>query len=316
MNQSSRFAVRATSVAVFLAMGTAAYAAPNVDANIELDSTYNSGSQLGSAGTGMSQSGRLELNVSQKAGTDYFVAGRATLLAKKDGSAGTDDLWVQLGSASADVKLGRFEAADLFPIAQDTVVNHAGNVYGTNLLRGRSEKFHAALSVNGGSTLKFELGLIDATDAALGTGAKGVRPVVMFSSGAFGFKVGAESGQYGVSGNKIEGMGFTGNYSANGMAVNLNYAQGKQDAAADNKMTSMAINGQVGAFALGFVSAKNDQTGGDKQVQTVHASYSIPLFGVAGASITPAISHSTLKDSVLGTNQDVDAFRVRLHYDF
>lgn len=312
----SKFVIRATALAAFAALSTSAFAAPNVDANIELDSTYNSGSQLGTASTGMSQSGRVELNVSQKAGTDYFVAGRASLIAGKGGAATTDDMWVQLGSASADVKLGRFEAADMFPIAQDTVVNHAGTVYGAGLLRGRTDKFHAALNVNASSALKFELGLVDATDTALGAGTKGVRPVLMFSSGAFGFKIAAESGQYGVSGNKIDGMGFTAKYSADGMTVNLNFAQGKQDAAADNKMTSMAINGQVGAFALGFVSAKNEQTGGDKQVQTVHASYSFPLFGVAGASITPAISHSTLKDSVLGTSQDVDAFRIRLNYAF
>jgi hypothetical protein len=214
------------------------------------------------------------------------------------------------------VKLGRFEAADLFPIAQDTVVNHAGTVYGTNLLRGRTDKFHAAASFNGGGALKFELGLIDATDTALGTGAKGVRPVLMYSSGAFGIKVGAESGQYGVSGNKIDGIGFSANYSANGMSVNLNFAQGKQDAAADNKMTSIGVNALFGPFFAGFISAKNDQAGGDIQVQTVHASYNIPIFGVAGASITPAISHSTAKDSVLGKSQDVDAFRVRVHYDF
>lgn len=322
MTQISTFILRATSVAACLALAPAAFAAPTIDANIELDSTYNSGSannatnNAGVSKTGMDQSGRLELNISQKAGTDYFVAGRATLLAQKGGGAGTDDLWVQLGSASADVKLGRFEAADLFPIAQDTVVNHAGNVYGTNLLRGRTDKFHAAGTFKMGGTLSFELGLIDATDTALGTGAKGVRPVVMFSSGAFGFKLGAESGQYGVSGNKIDGMGATVGYSANGMALNVNFAQGKRDAATDNKMTSLAINGQIGAFAAGFVSAKNDQVGGDFQIQTVHASYSIPLFGVAGASLTPAISHSTIKDSVAGTSKDVDAFRVRVHYDF
>ena len=283
MTQISKFILRATSAAAFIALTPAAFAAPAIDANIELDSTYNSGSSLGSAKTGMDQGGRVELNVSQKAGTDYFVAGRASLLAKKDGTAGTDDMWAQIGSNSGSIKLGRFEAADLFPIAQDTVVNHAGTVYGTNSLRGRSEKFHAAGMFNLSSALSFELGLVDATDTALGaTGVKGT----------------------------------TVGYSANGMALNLNFAQGKQDAAADNKMTSMAINGKIGAFAAGLVSAKNEQVGGDLQITTVHASYNIPLFGVAGASVTPAISHSTVKDSVLNTSKDVDAFRVRINYAF
>jgi hypothetical protein len=321
MTNISKLILRATSAAAFIAMAPAAFAAPAIDANIELDSTYNSGSQLksttlGQDKTGMTQGGRLELNVSQKAGTEYFVAGRATLLAKKDGSAGTDDLWVQLGSATADIKLGRFEGADLFPIAQDTVVNHAGNVYGTNSLRGRSEKFHAAASFKLSSALGFELGLIDATDNGLGaTGVKGARPVLTYAADALSVKLGAEVGKY-LSGRNVDGMGATVGYSANGMGLNLNFAQGKSDAAADNKMTSMAINGKIGAFAAGLVSAKNEQVGGDFQIQTVHASYSIPLFGVAGASVTPAISHSTIKDSVAGTSQDVDAFRVRLNYAF
>ena len=316
MTQISKFILRATSAAAFIALTPAAFAAPAIDANIELDSTYNSGSSLGSAKTGMDQGGRVELNVSQKAGTDYFVAGRASLLAKKDGTAGTDDMWAQIGSNSGSIKLGRFEAADLFPIAQDTVVNHAGTVYGTNSLRGRSEKFHAAGMFNLSSALSFELGLVDATDTALGaTGVKGTRPVLAYSAGALSVKLGAEIGKY-LSGRNVDGMGATVGYSANGMALNLNFAQGKQDAAADNKMTSMAINGKIGAFAAGLVSAKNEQVGGDLQITTVHASYNIPLFGVAGASVTPAISHSTVKDSVLNTSKDVDAFRVRINYAF
>jgi hypothetical protein len=316
MTQISKFILRATSAAAFLALTPAAFAAANVDANIELDSTYNSGSKLGSAGTGMDQSGRLELNISQKAGTDYFVTGRATLLAQKGGGAGTDDLWAQLGSNSASVKLGRFEAADLFPVPQDTVVNHAGNVYYTNLLRGRSEKFHAAGIFALGSAASFELGLIDATDTALGaTGVKGARPVLTYTAGSVTVKAGAEVGKY-LSGRNVDGMGFSAGYAANGTGFNLNFAQGKQDAAADNKMTSIGVNALFGPFFAGFISAKNEQAGGDIQVQTVHASYNIPIFGVAGASITPAISHSTAKDSVLGKSQDVDAFRVRVHYDF
>lgn len=316
MTQISKFILRATSAAAFIAMASTAIAAPAVDANIELDSTYNSGSKLGSADTGMTQGGRVELNISQKAGTDYFVAGRASLIAGKGGAATTDDMWAQLGSNSASVKLGRFEAADLFPIAQDTVVNHAGNVYGTNSLRGRTDKFHAAGVFALGSAASFELGLIDATDTVLGaTGVKGVRPVLTFSTGAVTVKLGAEVGKY-RSGNNLDGMGATVGYSSNGMALNLNFAQGKSDAVADNKMSSLAVNGQIGAFAAGLVSAKNDQAGGDIQVQTVHASYSFPLFGVAGASITPALSHSTVKDSVLATSKDVDAFRVRVNYAF
>jgi hypothetical protein len=65
-------------------MASSAIAAPTFDANIELDSTYNSCSglastTLGAVNTGMDQTGRLELNVAQKAGSEYFL-GRAERL--------------------------------------------------------------------------------------------------------------------------------------------------------------------------------------------------------------------------------------------
>jgi hypothetical protein len=131
------------------AMASSAVAALTFDTNIGLDGIYNSGSglastTLGAVQIGMDQTGRLELNIAQKAGSEYFVAGRATLLAQKNGIASNDDLWAQLGTNVASIKLGRFEATDLFPVPQDTVVNHAGTVYLANLLHGRSDKFHAA----------------------------------------------------------------------------------------------------------------------------------------------------------------------------
>lgn len=321
MTRITSCALRATSAAALLALATAASAAPTIDANIELDSTYNSGSALksttpGQDKTGMDQSGRLELNISQKAGNEYFVAGRATFLAQKGGGAGTDDLWAQLGSNSASIKLGRFEAADLFPVPQDTVVNHAGTVYYANFLRGRTDKFHAAGIFTPSGALNFELGLIDATDSALGTtGVKGARPVVTYASGPLTLKLGAEFGKY-LSGRNVDGIGANVGYTAGLVGLNFNFAQGKQDAATDNKLSSFGVNAQYGPFFAGYIAAKNEQAGGDNQIQTIHASYNIPIFGVKGASITPAISHSSNKDSVLNKTTDVDAIRVRVHYDF
>lgn len=334
MTHISSCILRATSAAALLVMAQAALAAtPTIDANIELDSTYNSGNALesntlGSDKTGMDQSGRLELNISQKAGDQYFVAGRATFLAKKDSTAGTDDLWAQLGTKSASIKLGRFEAADLFPIQQDTVVIHADSgkgvgssaVYTGNTLRGRSTNFHAAGIFTPGGPLSFELGLIDATDSALGTtGVKGVRPVVTYASGPLSVTVGAEFGKY-LSSRNLDGFGASLGYSAGMLGLKLNLAQGKQDRDSDNKLSTFGINVLYGQFAAGIVSAKNDQqvgkVVGDNQIQTIHASYNIPIFGVKGASITPAISHSSNKNSITGTTSDVDAIRVRVHYDF
>jgi hypothetical protein len=300
MNNTLKFAVRATVAAAALSTGTIAFAAAAIDANIELDNTSREGTAVAAADKGLSQSGRLELNVANKAGADLFVAGRATFLAKKDGNVGTDDMWIQLGSSSVDVKLGRFEAADLFPLAGDTLVNHAGTVYGTNLLRGRkaSDVFHAATTFRTGNGFAFELGVIQTTtNTLLATNVRGVRP------------------EYN-SGNKINGFGLTTSYNFGSFKLTGNYAQGKQDAIVDESQNAYGITVASGGLSVGAIVAKNDATGGNTRVQTGYVSYSMPLLGVKGATITPAVSLSKAQNSVANTNVEETAFRVRLHYDF
>jgi hypothetical protein len=113
-------------------------------------------------------------------------------------------------------------------------------------------------------------------------------------------------GKY-LYGRDVNGMGFTAGYATNGVEFHVNLAQGNQDASTDNKMRRLAVNAMFGRFFAGYIVANNDQTGGDTLIQTVHSSYKISIFGIAGASITPAISHSTARDSVLGQTLDVDA---------
>ena len=125
MKKSSSFALTALAGAILMAVSSSTFAAAEVQANVEIDSTNSSGSVMARADEGLKQSGRVEVNVSGKAGDNGFVAGRASLLANKNGTVTADDMWVQLGSATGDIKLGRFEAADLFPLNGDTLVEHA-----------------------------------------------------------------------------------------------------------------------------------------------------------------------------------------------
>lgn len=92
MNHAVKFSARTAVAAAVLAVGSSAFAAPNFDANIEFDNTYRSGSAVKAVEKGLGQSGRVELNASGKAGTNMFVAARASFLAKKDGTAVTDDM--------------------------------------------------------------------------------------------------------------------------------------------------------------------------------------------------------------------------------
>ncbi len=306
---------RAGPSAALLAFGGSAIAA-SFDANIEFDNTYRSGDAVVSTDQGLSQSGRVEFNASGKAGADMFVAGRASFLAKKDGTAGTDDMWIQLGSTTGDVKLGRFEAADLFPLVGDTLINHAGNVYRAQLLRGRKDKnlFHAAGTLNLGGGLSLELGVVETRN---GVDASGVRPVLAYIGGPFSMRLGAESIRY-ASGRRASGAGVTAGYDFGGFKLTGNLASGQTDADAHNKQSALGITVAIGGFSLGGISAITEQGDalGELKVQTAYAAYAIPLFGIKGATVTPALSSSTAKNDVIGTSIQENSLRVRFNYVF
>ena len=315
MNHIVQFTLRATAAAAVLSLGGTAFAA-SFDANIELDNTYRSGSAVAAADEGLGQSGRVEMNASGKAGTNMFVAGKAAFLAKKDGTVAADDMWIQVGSGG-DIKLGRFEAADLFPLAQDTLVNHAGNVYAANTLRGRKDgsQFHAAGTLNLGTGLSLELGVVENK-----TAAKGVRPVLSYAAGPLTARIGFEAGRYapvgGAAANDVRGVGATVGYDFGGFKLTGNVASGKRDAATNNNQSAFAVTAAMGSLVVGVISAKTEAAaGGDDKVQTVYASYSMPLFDIKGASITPGLSSSTLKTAA-GVETSENSFRIRLNYAF
>jgi hypothetical protein len=320
------------SAAALLAISGAA-SALDFSANVELDNTFKSGNIVKNTDNeGISQSGRVELNASGKAGANLFVAGKAAFLAKKDGTVATDDMWVQMGSQAFDVKLGRFEGVDLFPLPGDTVVENAGDVYKTNALRGRigDSVFHGALTAKLGGGLAVELGLIE-TKAAGKT--KGVRPAVTYANGPLSLGVGFESAKTNATPANptatpptaavasVKGTGFGGfaQYDFGGFKLTGNFAQGKTDVPGGSDLTdtAFALIAGFGPANLGFISAKNEQGAGtpDEKVTTIYGSYALPLFDVKGATITPAFSTSTAKQSG-APSAKINAVRVRINYTF
>lgn len=315
MKNTFKFSARATAVAAVLALGTSAFAV-TFDSNIEMDSYYRSGSNVAEADKGMNQSGRVEFNISGKAGANMFVAGRATLLAKKDGSAATDDMWIQMGSAKGDVKLGRFEAADLFPIANDAQVGHAGAVYYGNDLRGRKggNVFHAAGTANLGNGLSLELGVVQSNQAGE---AKGVRPVLTYAAGALNVSVGLESGKY-ASGNSVSGASATVGYNLGAVKLTGNMASGKTDVATGpNSKSAYALIATAGGLAVGLIAGNQDNGSVQDKVQTGYVAYTMPLFDIKGASMTPAFSTSKFTAGAGSAgNLNEDTFKLRFDYSF
>ncbi|WP_295956562.1 carbohydrate porin [Rhodoferax sp.] len=337
-------ALRATALAAMAMVSAAAFAAVDIDANIELDSKVLNQSR------GASQSGRVELNGSKKMGSQYFIAGRATYLAHPDGTAGTDDLWAQIGNDTADIKLGRFEAANLFQTPGDVLVDYAGfTPYQANVLRGRqgaygngNASFRAAGTLLLGGGFSFELGAV----SSKGSGATGLRPVLSYANGPLHLAGGIEAIQYssvagsaagttttcGVTvgsactttvtslatpatvGSRQTGFGLTGDYNFGGFTLTSNFASGKDINGL--KQSTFALMGAFGNLTVASVFGKAAQaTGDDMKVTTFWAAYAIPFFDVKGATITPAVMYS--KGS--GANSSApksSGGAVRVHYDF
>ncbi|MDP2262170.1 MAG: carbohydrate porin [Hydrogenophaga sp.] len=292
-----------------VAGASAAHAQVAFDANLELDTTYTnkvSAPATNARDSDLSLGGRLEVNASGKATNgENFVAGRASLLLKKDGKTGVDDFWVQAGNAAADVKLGRFEAMDLFPVAKDTVLEFAGYVpYQGNLLRGRkgSDVFHGALGLNAAPGMRVELGLVFSKEAGE---SKGSRPGVTYTTGPLTLRAGLESVKtVGATGGSETGIALSAGYQVSSDTyVNANFAKKEDD-------KSFGLNATMGPAGIGLIVGKG-ATSADKAT-TVYAAYSLPLMSVKGAAITPALS---LSKGGTGTKDQLAA-RVRINYAF
>lgn len=306
MNHSVKFSARTVVAAAVLSLGGAAFAAPTFDANIETNSVYKS--EQGATKSSFSNGGRIELNVNAELAktADYFVNAKGTIELGLNGGSDTNanvaDAWIQFGNSAADLKIGRFEAVDLFPVGKDVVVERAigGQGYNGNSLRGRFKdgSLHAALGLNAGAGLRLELGLIAKKDAVLGD-TSGFRPAVVYSAGPLTLRAGMETT------NSTTGYALSAGYAMNSSTmVNVNYANNN-----DTKLSSLGLNATFGAAGLGFIQDKNDVA--NVTVNTLYAAYSIPLFNVKGASVTPAFSYST------GTGvENLTAINVRLNYAF
>jgi Porin-like glycoporin RafY len=312
-------ALRLTAAAALMAIGGAA-SALDFSANVEMNNVY------GNNGRGLTQGGRVELNANGKAGSNWFVAGKAALEAGKSGDVVTADMWAQVGNKTFDVKLGRFEAVDLFPLPGDVLVESAGLGYGkTNALRGRigDNVFHAAVGVNLGAGLRAEVGLVDSTQF---TKPLGLRPTITYANGPLSLGAGFEIGKFdGVNNSDFKNFGGFAQYDFGGFKLTANAAVGETDGFAGGKNATgapAAVNAasKSNAFALvagfgpanvGVITAKTENAAGTSTKEnTLYASYALPLFNVKGATLTPAISTSKSGNT---TNTGVN---VRINYEF
>lgn len=293
-------------------LATSALADVGFNANIETNTTKASEKKLDSGG-------RVEVNANAELvkNGDNFVNAKGTVEIPLNGDkVGIADAWIQFGNSTVDLKYGRFEGTDLFPLGKDVVVESAGGAsgYRANALRGRfsSGQVHAAVGLNAAPGLRIELGLVSEkdsdtsnADAAQHTHFNhGVRPTLVYTAGALTLRAGVESiSSSNAAAESQTGAALSVGYALNSSTnINLNAASNS-----DSDASSLGLNVTAGQFGVGLLQDKS----GDAKQSTVYAAYSMSLLGVKGATITPAVSHSKA-DGL----DSVTAVRVRMNYAF
>jgi hypothetical protein len=244
---------------------------------------------------------------------DKFVRAKGTLIVplsknSTDDEVTVDDAWIQFGNKSVDLKLGRQEAADLFPLGKDVVVAAAlaDHGYRANSLRGRFKDgaIHFVAGFNAAPGLRAELGVVSNKNGSNAI-EQGLRPTIVYSAGALTLRAGYESFKNQNAAGSTTGYGLSAGFAlSKDSSMNANYAK-----SSDLNKSSFGLNATFGPAGVGYIQDKNGTT--NTKVNTVYAAYSFPLMGIKGATITPAISHST------GTGvENLTAVRVRLNYAF
>lgn len=311
-----------TAIAGFFYAGFAS-AELSLDANLELDTdvadTANTGSKY-------DQNGFVELNAYGKHQTgEYFVAAKGSVRLQSDGDDNVEvrDVYVQLGNNVWDAQLGRFEAVNLFPLAKDTVISHAGgvSVYEANKVRGRAgdDGGQIAFHLNASDNLKFEIATIfgdDDTAGDNGSAVSGIRPAVTWSTDGVSLTAGYERVNYDLSaGGEVDqnGFGITANFDVG--EANFNVAASRmEDETTDQEVNSYVANVVYGGFGAGVIFSEEDNaTGVDPEVTTTYLAYTMPLFDIESATVTFAGSFSTADDVA---DDESTALRMRLNYTF
>jgi hypothetical protein len=327
---------------LFLAAG--AFAEINWSAGMETNTDFESNkTEKGRAdgkdleNTVFAQGGRLKVTAEGKSESDtgFFAAAKGQLKLNLDGTASTDDSWVQVGTSSFSLKVGRFEGEGLFSKGADVyIVSAPGGAdrYEANKARGRSSN-GMALDFSAGENMMIQVGMVYG-----GSNQLGARPLVKFSTDTVTIKAGAdylrETPQDNDAKEETTYMGFGVDASAGFGSMTIGGAgayltQGGKDAAGtdlkDQKTLSvwgylkMAVGeGDELGVGAGMTSWEDDGSKDKNNHLQGYVSYAHAL-PAEGAKVKFGASFASADiEPKVGTKTTNSAFgaRVRFNYDF
>ncbi|ALM51253.1 carbohydrate porin [Halomonas huangheensis] len=245
-------------------------------------------------GDEFSQTGRILLDVSGERTSDSgnYARFKVQPLVQTDGDMGVDDAWLAIGNKrGTQLKVGRFEAYDLFPLGQDVFVGYSGDtsdglyrdgqgyVYQAKEGRGRggdagqlmvnhsSGDFYAEVStLFGDRTDLFDSSTyhgytIDPDDDAKSSLI--VRPVLAWTPGSWTFAAGMEANlvddaivdERGADVSDRTGYGTRVSWDSGDWSVNANLSL--LDAYEEENVT-LGLNALWKGFGVGYIHAQND----------------------------------------------------------
>lgn len=344
MIRYSKQVAQLTAIAAAAVLAAPAFAATEVNANAEFDTTYLNKSQ-----DQFSQGGRIEVNITGKTKVgDGYVAGKGTAILGHNGGASTDDSWVEGGVGAFSVRLGRFEATALASTPADVLV--VGRVgYMGDQLRGRNiggqdsyvagapagiaGQPHFTFNGDFGGGIGLEVGVVEentGTNVSCVTAAPvppaltgvttcsktskfGLRPVLKIAAGPVSAAVGFEKS--GLPNSKL-GVAGTGAFDLGGGAsVGLNVASQGKDSNSGQTSTATGF-GAFGTFGpvTAAVQAGKDHFGNKGNYAYVTAG--MPFFATPAMFYIGVSTGKTPSGVAGGGSTKETGIRARVHYDF
>lgn len=240
------------------------------------------------------QTGRILLDIGgeRSSPANHYARFKVQPLIQTNGGFGVDDAWLAIGSSQGlELKVGRFEAFDLFPLGQDVFIGFSGDtsdslyrdgqgyVYQAKEGRGRggdsgqvmvSQRrgdFYAEIStLLGDRTDLFDSDTYHGYQIDPGGQVKNsfiVRPVVAWSPGPWTLAVGLETNlvsdaivdERGADISDRTGFGTRLSYNQGGWQLNANLAY--LDAHEETNLT-LGFNALWRGFGVGYIHARNE----------------------------------------------------------
>jgi hypothetical protein len=314
----------------------------NTDFTIADDGSDNSLSWSNNGRTHIAFTGRVEGD------GGWFGAAKGDAMIDVGGSTNVDDAYLEFGTESYSIQIGRYEAKSAFGKGQDTFIVEApgapgryegktfrGRLDGTNLISLNAGNFQLT-AVIGSDTASGTMVADDGTtaDVDFGTNVYAVRPGFTMSSDAFTLNVTAEFGTYmpqnsdnndytmnkmGGAANAEFGVGGSTLGASVAYAMVTGTEMDNTDMADDSTLSTflyytMPVGDNSLGLAGGYTMESVDVDDGDSTMFETFISYNQQL-PVEGLWIKYAASFASASFDV---GDDTSAFggRVRFNYDF